>query len=116
MLNMPGPRYTPRNFVIPPRDFGRRLVAEWRTPDSNWTAKEVAQLEAARLQHRIAYGILEVYLPSSPTGTITALSAELGMTYDRLQRMLNGQVVMQLEDIGLFGSLDGFDVDSWMTK
>ncbi|MGV2900118.1 hypothetical protein ACNPM4_00450 [Microbacterium sp. AGC62] len=113
---MSTPRYTPRNFVLPPRDFGRRWISEWRAPDPSWTPKEIAQLEAAQIQHRIAYGILEIYLPTTNARTITGLASQLGMSYDRLQRMLNGQVVMQLEDIGLLRSLDGVDIDSLITN
>ncbi|MFK0402001.1 hypothetical protein ACIQTT_06695 [Microbacterium sp. NPDC090225] len=114
---MSNPRYLPRSFVLPPRDFGRRQRAEWRKPDSTWSQKEVAQLDAAQLQHQVAYGVLEEFLPTSEIRTITALAERLDMPYPRVQRMLNGQTVMQLEDIGHLRRLLGAAlVDSWISN
>lgn len=104
----------PRSFVIPPRDFGRRKPTDWREPDSSWTPLEIAQLEASQLQHQIAYGIVEEYLPHSEFRTITGLAAHLEMPYDRLQRMLNGRIVMALEDISRLRKLIGTPLDEWM--
>lgn len=112
---MSNPRYTPRSFVVPPRDFGRRRVAEWIAVDPSWTPRERARFDASRLQHEIAFGVLEIYLPASEIRTITALAGELGMPYGRLQQMLNGQIVMQMEDLSRLRAYIGDDVDAWVT-
>lgn len=113
---MSNPRYTPRSFVVPPRDFGRRRIAEWRAPEPTWTLRERAHLDASKLQHEVAYGVLEIFLPSSEIRTITALAGELDMPYGRLQQMLNGQIVMQMEDLVRLRGHIGEDVDAWVTS
>ena len=113
---MSNPRYTPRSFVVPPRDFGRRRIAEWRELEPTWTLRERARLDASKLQHAVAYGILEIYLPASEIRTITALAGELDMPYGRLQQMLNGQIVMQMEDLQRFRRYLGEEVDAWVAS
>ncbi|MCI1017360.1 hypothetical protein HWD99_01845 [Microbacterium sp. C5A9] len=113
---MSNPRYTPRSYVLPARDFGRRRHTDWLEPDASWTPQEVAHLEASQLQHRIAYGVVEEFLPSSEIRTITALAAEVDIPYDRLLRMLNGRVVMQLEDVSRLRKLIGEPLGLWIAS
>jgi hypothetical protein len=100
---------------VHPRDFGRRRPTDWRDPDPSWGPRQLAQLEAAQRQHEIAFGVVERYLPSSEIRTIARLADELDMTYDRLQRLLNGRIVMQFEDVSRLRAVVGNDIDSWMT-
>ena len=113
---MSNPRYTPREFAVHPRDFGRRRPTDWREPDETWGLRELAQLEAARRQHEIAYGVVERFLPTTEIRTMTALAAALAVPYVRLQRLLNGRIVMQLEDVSRLRAVIGDDVHTWLTS
>lgn len=113
---MTNPRYVPRNFAAAPRVFGRRSEIEWRTPDGGWSHRERAQLDASKLQHQVAFGVLEIFMPNTDRSKVTALAAELGTPYDRLQKMLTGHVVMQLEDIGRLRLLIGGSLDFWLIR
>lgn len=115
-MDVSNARYIPRELAVHPRDFGRRQPTDWKEPDLSWGPREVAQLEAARRQHEIAYGVVEHYLPTSETRTMSGLAADLDMQYDRLQRLLNGRIVMQLEDISRLRGVIGDIVDVWMTN
>lgn len=76
----------------------------------------MAQLEAAQRQHEVAYGVVEQYLPTSEIRTMTGLATKLEMPYVRLQRLLNGRIVMQLEDVSRLRAVIGEVVDSWLTR
>jgi len=107
------PRYQPRDFAVHPRDFGRRADLEWRKIDPT-QEREGAQLRAAELQHRLCYGILELWMPRSKTRKITTLAAALGVPYNRLQRLLTGYSVMQFEDFGRFYAHIGPEMELWL--
>jgi len=107
------PRYQPRDFAVHPRDFGRRENVEWRRIDSP-SERATAQVKAAELQHRLCYGILEVWMPRSETRKITTLAAALGVPYNRLQRVLTGYSVMQFEDFGRLYAHIGPEMELWL--
>lgn len=52
-------------------------------------------------------------MPRSATKKITALAEALGIPYSRLQRMLTGYTVMQLEDLGRLYSHIGSVMELW---
>lgn len=112
---MSNPRYTPRSFAVHPRDFGRNPRIEW-LPKETWTVRESAQLDASQLQHRVAYGVMNVYLPPSRAKRVTKLAEALEMPYARLQRLLTGHSVMQLEDLGRLRCLVGDNLDPWLLR
>lgn len=47
---------------------------------------------------------------------MTGLATKLEMPYVRLQRLLNGRIVMQLEDVSRLRAVIGEVVDSWLTR
>lgn len=46
---------------------------------------------------------------------MAGLADKLDMPYERLQRLLNGRIVMQLEDVSRLRAVVGEVVDLWMT-
>lgn len=112
---MSNPRYVPREFARFPLEFGRKPLIEWRSEES-WSTRELAQLDAAHLQHGVAFGVTQLYMPRSTTRQITTLAEALEMPYARLQKMLAGHSVMQLEDLGRLRLLIGDSVDPWLLR
>jgi len=108
------PRYRPRDFAVHPRDFGRKAQIDWREPDSAWSTRERSQLAAAELQHRICFGVLETWMPRSQTRKITTLAAAIDMSYNRLQQILSGHIVMQFEDFGRLYAHIGPRMELWL--
>lgn len=113
-LLVSSPAYVPRRFAIPPDDFGRRRDISWRETDSDWTPRELAQLEASKLQHAICLGVIYSYMPNSEYRKLAQLAVALEVKPDRFYRMMTGQAVMQLEDIGRLRRHIGPDFDQWM--
>lgn len=112
---MSNPRYVPRSFALYPREFGQKPLIEWRQ-DEAWTAQDRARADAAHLQHGVAYGVLNLYMPKSATRRMTTLADALEMPYARLQKLLTGNSVMQLEDLGRLRNLIGDSVDAWLLR
>lgn len=99
-----------------PRDFGRRLEPEWVSADATFDQRQLAQLDASKLQHQIAYGVSELYLQPPRSTKISDLAKSLGVEYNRLQRMLSGAVVMQLEDFSRLRHVIGHQMDYWVLR
>lgn len=116
MNQVTNPRYVPRDFAVDPGEFGRKKYLEWTAVPADATPRELAQRDAAELQHLICRGVLKLYMPESSNTRIIKLAPALGVTYDRLQKMLSGRVVMQLEDIGRLRVLIGPRLDYWMLR
>lgn len=112
---MSNPRYIPRSFALHPYEFGRKSLIEWRG-EEGLSVLELARLDAAHLQHGVAYGVTQLYMPRSPTRQITTLAEALEVPYARLQKMLAGYSVMQLEDLGRLRRLVGDSVDPWLLR
>lgn len=111
---MSNPSYVPRHFVVPAYDFGQREDVQWREPDEAWTARKVAQLEASRLQHRICFGVAQLYMPQSDFTKYTKLAEALDVPYGPLYKKLTGHAVMKLEDIGRLRRHIGPRLDYWL--
>lgn len=112
---MSNPRYVPREFARFPLEFGRKPLIEWRS-DESWSTRELAQRDAAHLQHGVAYGVTQLHMPRSATRQMTTLAEALEMPYARLQKLLTGHSVMQLEDLGRLRLLIGDGVDPWLLR
>lgn len=109
------PRYVPREFALHARDFGHKALIEWKS-DPSWGPTDLARLDAAHLQHGVAYGVTQLYMPRSNTRTMTSLAEALEVPYPRLRKVLSGHSVMQLEDLGRLRCLIGDAVDPWLLR
>jgi len=76
--------------------------------------KEAAQVSAAQLQHRLCYGVLEIWMPKSATKKMTTLARAIDVPYGRLQRVLTGHLVMQFEDFGRLHAHIGPRMELWL--
>lgn len=99
---MPSPKYVPKEFLIDPADFGRKGETQWVSPDETWSRESRGRLRAAQLQHRVAHAVREKFLknPRAPIRKMSQLADALELRYGKLQPMLAGDTVMQLEDLG----------------
>lgn len=113
---MSDPRYVPRDFLIEPRDFGRRPFPEWRPVADDWSLEQRAQLDASRSQHQISYGVRELYMQKPRVTKITDLAVEVEIEYNRLQKMLGGRIIMQMVDLARLRLLVGPRLDYWMMR
>jgi hypothetical protein len=93
---VPGPRYAPRDFTSEPAAFGRAARLTWPPP---LTRKDAVRRRAAQLQHRYALRIRARLVAKRLN--VSGYAKEAGTNYDRLARVLRGEVVMRLEDIAL---------------
>lgn len=112
---MSDPRYVPRAFLVEPRDFGRRPYPQWRDLGAEAPLVERARLEASISQHQVAAGVRELYLRPARKKIID-LSGELEVEYNRLQKMLGGLVIMQMEDLARLRLVVGSRLDVWMLR
>ncbi len=92
---MTNPRYRPRDYCLEPELFGKRFELTWREIEGRGTA----QLAAAQLQNEYANFIRKWTRDSKESLRLYALRA--ATSYDRLMKMLRGDVIMRLEDIGM---------------
>ena|SRR5690554_4869304 len=76
--------------------FGKMANVQWRMPKD---AAEIAQQSAARLQHGFSLLIKQQLLKQEIT--VREFCSAAGKSYDRMLRVLNGQMVMKLEDVGI---------------
>jgi len=106
---MPDNRYVPRKFFKNDLDFGTpdvKLVLKERT---DWPAGATEdQARAAHLQHQVAQVMLTQITARYPS--IQAFAAEIGMKPARFGRMVRGDNIMRLEDIGTAQRLLGLEV------
>jgi plasmid maintenance system antidote protein VapI len=52
-------------------------------------------------------------MPTSSTKRLTSFARALDVSYDRLQRVLTGKAVMQLEDVGRLSQHIGTNLELW---
>jgi len=88
--------------------FGKALGLEWREFDSANEKRERYRSIAARLQSDWAFQIASKVEADGKSLKIYA--AVSGMGYDRLGKILWGEVVVQLEDLGAAHSILGVEL------
>ena len=94
-LPVSDPRFKPRSFTLDPRGFGKVAQLRWREAGE---AGEETQVITAQVQHEFAYAITEA-VTRSPHRTVKAYAKATGTDYQRLTKILRGDVIMRLEDI-----------------
>lgn len=111
---MPDPRYEPRDFVVDPRAFGdvQKPVLRDDVPMPNSQAKR----RASQIQHNWAFATKEELKRRKVRGYSQRVFAkDTGIPYQRLSRLLNGTVILKIEDVAacelVFG--EGF-YKGWM--
>lgn len=91
---MTNPRYRPRGYAEIPVEFGKYEEISWLTPA---TVAEQDRLWAARWHHLYACRINKRLREG---GRTVAEYAEMtGSGYDRLSKMLRGDVLIKFEDV-----------------
>ncbi|MEV0572779.1 hypothetical protein AB0H79_09725 [Micrococcus luteus] len=84
----------PRSWARRPELFGRRVDVEWGEAAA---AAELAELDAARRQNVITVAIRRAL--DEQGWTIRWYAQQVGCSYDRMTRLLRGEIVMRLQDI-----------------
>ena len=84
----------PRALSDEPGSFGRAEVLRWKTSD---TIAGSARIRAARLQHFYAIRIRKRIIDERTTAK--EFASKSGISYDRLMKVLRGEMIMRLEDI-----------------
>jgi AraC-like DNA-binding protein len=105
-----GPAYIPQDYCKIPRLFGVNPSVGFDKPE---TAEDddVALRKAAEIQHRFACLVRSRLIDKGVT--IKRLAEHAGMDRTRLGRLLNGQVVMRLADIGRISTALRLDLPEW---
>ncbi|RYD00125.1 hypothetical protein SJ20_05790 [Micrococcus sp. MS-ASIII-49] len=91
---MSDPRYVPCLWAREPGQFGRRLDVRWRDPA---TSVDRSELDAARRQNLVTVRIRGAL--DEQGRTIRWYAQQVGCSYDRMTRLLRGEIVMRLQDI-----------------
>jgi hypothetical protein len=93
---MSDPRFRPCEMAIPSdrQSFGKSTDIRWLR---GTTDEQVARIDAARLQHEFALAITRRL--HSKRLSIREYAKSTGGGYDRLAKVLRGEVIMRLEDI-----------------
>jgi len=90
---MSDPRYLPAELTDEPRAFGRAISIRWKSDE------DPDRIEASRLQHELAYEIRRA--ATAQFGSIKAYAKEAGLSYGRTNQVLNGRLLMRLEDVAI---------------
>lgn len=92
---MSNPRFVPKNYAIEPDAFGRARTIAWvQRVRSN---DERDRVEAAKLQHHFA--VLIRRRAREKYRSMTAYAKHCDMPYDRLSKVMRGEVIMRFEDL-----------------
>lgn len=89
-------RYEPRSFAVDFHDFGSVRKIRWKA-EASLSGAELDYLLASQLQHAYAVRINEQI--AKLHGTMREYANATGHNYQRLGRMLRGEIVMRLDDI-----------------
>lgn len=102
LCGVPDPRYTPRDFAENPRAFGHDADLVWKKQE---TSELRVVRRAAQLQHLYAVRI-RARIKKGP-GSLKGYAQLSGIKYDRLVKLLRGEVILRLDDIALADILLG---------
>ena len=93
---MTNARFQPRAYAVNPKQFGVDPELVWRPTSARASADEQDQRGAAKLQHRLAIDIRKE--AARQHESVRAYCEYHGLSYQRMTRMLRGEIVMRLED------------------
>jgi hypothetical protein len=96
LCDMTTARFTPRSYCTAQAHFGNRREVAWLYA-SNPSGSQIDQLRAAQIQHHVAFGIRSALHEFDMS--VQDYADQVGVTANRMGRMLRGQIVMKLEDI-----------------
>jgi hypothetical protein len=102
---MSDPRYRPRDWAVEPALFGVGMDIKWG--DDVNVQSDFAQRGASALQHDVAVSVRNRLRDRPRRMSLKRLAAETEISYDRLSRLLRGEVVMRLEDIAAMEAVLG---------
>ena len=95
-------KYAPRDSTFEPQGFGRVEQIRWKT---GTLPTEKARAGAAQMQHVYA---LRIRQRIDARNWSAAQYAQLaGTSYDRLMKLLRGEIILRLEDIAMADLLVG---------
>ncbi|WP_168626986.1 hypothetical protein [Cryobacterium sp. BB307] len=103
---MSEPRYRPRDYCLDWHGFGKALHVRWRP----LTGAEASRIAAARMQHLWAVRIRE--RARAERIPLKMYAERVGTSYDRLLKLLRGDLIMRLEDVGMAELVLGDVVDA----
>ena len=86
-------RYEPRSYTTSPKAFGKTSRIDWRGA----AAGTEVSLAAAQIQHALAWQIDQALRAKGET--VKAYCERTRQPYQRTAKMLNGSVIMRLEDV-----------------
>jgi hypothetical protein len=95
-LQVPDTRYVPRSYTLDYHDFGKKESVRW-LDEADLDDLELDRLGGAKLQHVMAVDmnqrIARRFL------SLRHYAEHTGQKYERLARMLRGEIVMRLDDV-----------------
>lgn len=95
-------KYAPRDATFEPQGFGRVEVIRWK---AGTLPAEKARVGAAQMQHVYSLRIRQrIEERSWSAGRYAQLA---GTSYDRLMKLLRGEIILRLEDIAMADLLVG---------
>jgi hypothetical protein len=101
---MSDPRFRPRDFCVDSNLFGKAEVVEWISAVS----EQEHLLVAAKIQHYFAWRIRHQIKNSVHPTKVYAVASRT--SYDRLMKMLRGETIIRLEDLGRAENILGVKV------
>jgi hypothetical protein len=106
---MPDRRYIPRSFFVNDIDFGVPGVdLVWKSVSMWRLGATEDQARASSIQHQVSQTINE--RASRDYRTRREFAAAAGLDYERLGRVLRGEYVMRLEEIGVAERVFGLGI------
>jgi hypothetical protein len=84
----------PASYSLEPTAFGYAMTLRWKTSEDQI---EAARIQASKIQHLYAVRIRQRMADESVTPK--RFATESRISYDRLMKVLRGDVIMRLEDI-----------------
>ena len=95
-LLVPDTRYVPRSYTLDYHDYGKKESVRW-LDDADLDGLELDRLGAAKLQHDVAVRIHRQV--SKRYFSLRHYAEHTGQRYERLARVLRGEIVMRLDDV-----------------